>query len=52
MKKMKPSLRTAGAVSGKRPMTAPINVREKWKTEKVCLILHMTNQHNDIVPMI
>ena len=35
VQQMKPSLRTAGAVTGKRPKTAPVNISEKWKSEKV-----------------
>ncbi|KAL4230907.1 hypothetical protein ACF0H5_011282 [Mactra antiquata] len=34
VQKLKPSLRTAGAVSsGKRPKTAPTSVRERWNTK-------------------
>ncbi|CAH1778109.1 unnamed protein product [Owenia fusiformis] len=35
MKKQPSTLRTAGAThAGKRPKTAPVSVRDKWKTEK------------------
>ncbi|KAL3879989.1 hypothetical protein ACJMK2_032261 [Sinanodonta woodiana] len=35
VKNLKPSLRTAGATTvGRRPKTAPVDYKQKWKTEK------------------
>lgn len=46
VQRLKPSLRTAGAVSaGKRPKTAPVSVSERWNTkEKVITLSNCLHQ--------